>query len=117
MLTPSAVSVKLAVPVVLEPFIGASVTVAAALLVEVVVSWVTADVPSEEEEEEEDDDDDDDDVVSSSSSEAPLPPPVPPQLNTRRRKRVTAIVGKTSFTTILSPYPSNAGKRHHIPWT
>jgi hypothetical protein len=106
--TPSAVSVKVAAPVVSEPFIGASVTVAALLAV-AVVSWVAAVVPSEEEAAT-------DDVVS--SCEEPLPPPpVPLQPTTRRRKRVTASITRTSFTTILSPYTSNAGKRHHIPWT
>ena len=41
-------SVKVAVPVVSEPFIEASITEADALLVEVVVPSVAAEVPSEE---------------------------------------------------------------------
>jgi hypothetical protein len=100
---------KVAVPVMSEPFIGASITVAVTLLVEVVASSVAAEVPSEEEA----------DVVVSSSEEAP-PPPVPAQLTRIKlptRIKSTAIVGKTSFTLVLAPYPNNARKKHHTPWT
>jgi hypothetical protein len=94
-------------PVVPEPFIEVSPIEAVALVMEVDVSSVAAGVPSEEAAA-------DDDVVVVSSSVEPPPPPVLPQ---PARKKITAIMGKMRFTSILSPYPRNIGKRHHTPLT